>query len=226
MQLMALDAALGPMRMNYVDSTIACDVAHLYVLNATHVEIRRALNLTKAQLLHILADLFAEGMPKRARHVMTEAQVRDVHRKYLAGAGSIDDLSEAIGFTGDTARRRMRRMKLALSQAPSMEPVAPVRSPSRAEQREITVLVVARVDSLRATRGWSVERLASASNLSTWTLFGLRRDVHDPRLSTLLRLCNGLGVTSTELLGDLPLPVEPRTSRARTPPAAATGVAA
>ncbi len=202
--------------MNYVDNTIACDVAHLYVLNETHVEIRRALNLTRAQLLHSLADLFAEGMPKRARHVMTEAQVRDVHRRYLAGAGSIDDLSEAIGFTGDTARRWMRRMKLSLSQTPSAKPVAPVWTPARAEQREITALVVARVDSLRVARGWSVERLAGASNLSTWTLFGLRRDVADPRLSTLLRLCNGLGVTSGELLSDLPLPVEPRTSRART----------
>jgi DNA-binding Xre family transcriptional regulator len=214
------------MRVSHMDNDIAGDVAHLYVLNETHVEIRRALRLTRAQLLHVLADLFAEGMPRRARHVMTEAQVRDVHRKYLAGAGSIDDLSEAIGFTGDTARRWMRRMKLSLSQAPSMESVAPVRTPARAEQREITALVVARVDSLRAVRGWSVERLAGASNLSTWTLFGLRRDVADPRLSTLLRLCNGLGVTSGELLGDLPLPVEPRTSRARTAPAEATGVAA
>jgi DNA-binding Xre family transcriptional regulator len=212
--------------MNYVDNTIACDVAHLYVLDETHAEIRRALKLTRAQLLHILADLFAEGMPRRARHVMTEAQVRDIHRKYLAGAGSIDELSEVIGFTGDTARRWMRRMKLSLSQTPTMDSVAPVRSPARAEQRDITALVVARVDSLRVARGWSVERLAGASNLSTWTLFGLRRDVADPRLSTLLRLCSGLGVTSGELLSDLPLPVEPRTGRARAATAAATGVPA
>jgi hypothetical protein len=209
-----------------VDNGIVGDVAHLYVLHESHVEICRALNLTRAQLRRILADLFAEGMPKRARRVMTVAQVREVHRSYQAGAGSIDELSEAIGFTGGTARRRMREMKLSLSQAPGVESVGPVGSPARAEQREITALVVARVDSLRAARGLSVERLAGASNISTWTLFGLRRNVADPRLSTLLRVCSGLGVTSTELLGDRPLPVEPRTSRARTVRAAATGVAA
>jgi DNA-binding Xre family transcriptional regulator len=207
-----------------VDHGIVGDVAHLYVLHESHVEICRALNLTRAQLRRILADLFAEGMPKRARRVMTEAQVREVHRSYQAGAGSIDELSEAIGFTGRTARRRMREMTLSLSQVPDMEPGSRMRSPARAEQRKITALVVARVDSLRAARGWSVERLAGASNVSMWTLFGLRRDVADPRLSTLLRLCSGLGVTSGELLGDLPLPVEPRTSRARTAPAPA-GVA-
>ena len=207
------------------DSSVAGDVAHLYVLHEPHVEICRALKLTRAQLRRILAELFAEGMPKRARRVMTEAQVREVHRKYQAGAGSIDELSEAIGFTGGTARRRMRGMKLSLSHVPDMEPGSR-RSSARAEQREITALVVARVDSLRVARGWSVERLAGASNVSMWTLFGLRRDVADPRLSTLLRLCNGLGVTSGELLGDLPLPVEPRTSRSRTAPAAPTGVAA
>jgi DNA-binding Xre family transcriptional regulator len=207
-----------------LEATLDRDVAHLYVLDKTHIEIRTALKLTKAQLLHILADLFAAGMPKRQGHVMTEAQVRDVHRKYLAGAGSIDELSEVIGFTGETARRWMRRMRLSLSQTPSADPVAPVRSPARAEQREITALVVARIDSLRLARGWSVEWLAGESNLSVATLFGLRRDVADPRLSTLLRLCDGLGVTSGELLGELPLPVEPRPSRA-TMPAATTGVA-
>lgn len=208
-----------------LEGTLEHDVAHLYVLDKTHIEIRRALKLTKAQLLHILSDLFAEGMPKRYGHVMTEAQVRDIHRKYLAGAGSIDELLEAIGFTGDTARRWMRRMKPSLSQAPCSEPVAPVRSPARAEQREITALVVARMDSLRAARGLSGERLAGAANVSMWTLFGLRRNVADPRLSTLLCLCRGLGVTSGELLGDLPLPIDPRTSRARTAPEA-TGFAA
>ncbi len=202
-----------------LEGTLDRDVAHLYVLDKTHIEIRRTLKLTKAQLLHILADLFAAGMPKRQGHVMTEAQVRDIHRKYLSGTGSIDALSEGMGFTGDTARRWMRRMELSLSRAPT-EHVAPVTSPARAEQREITALLVARVDSLRVARGWSVEWLAGVSNLSIWTLISLRRHLADPRLSTLLRLCNGLGVTSGELLGDLPLPVEPRTSRARTAPAA------
>jgi len=118
------------------DPDIAGDVAHLYVLDKTHIEIRSALKLTRTQLLRILTDLFASGMPKRQGHVMTEEQVRDVHTKYLAGVGSIDDLSEAIGFTGDTARRRMRQRKLSLSA--SRELAAPAKSAAHAEQREIT----------------------------------------------------------------------------------------
>jgi hypothetical protein len=70
------------MRVNYAELSspdTAGEVAQLYVLDKTHIEIRRSLKLTRAQLLHILTDLFAEGMPKRQGHAMTEAQVRDVH---------------------------------------------------------------------------------------------------------------------------------------------------
>jgi transcriptional regulator with XRE-family HTH domain len=64
-----------------------------------------------------------------------------------------------------------------------------------------------RVEPLRLERGLSIERLAAGCGLSTATLSDLRRGLQeDPRLGTILKLCGGLGVTSEDLLGDLPLP--------------------
>jgi hypothetical protein len=60
-----------------------------------------------------------------------------------------------------------------------------------------------------------VERTARESDLSLFTVLNLRKRLTDPRLSTLLGLCKGLGVTSTELLGDLPLPIVARPRNAR-----------
>lgn len=200
---------------------LSSEVARLYLLDGTHHEIRRALDLTKAQLLAILTDLFTEGMPKRQGHVMTEAQVREVHRVHVGGLGSIDDLAEAIGFTGGTARRRIKKMGLVDERVrTSSRP--PPRTPIHAEQREITAVVIARVERLRSARGWSVERTALESDLSLFTLLNLRKRLTDPRLSTLLGLCKGLGVTSTELLGDLPLPMvaRPRSARIARPSSA------
>lgn len=193
---------------------LSSEVARLYLLDETHHEIRRVLNLTKAQLLAILTDLFTEGMPKRQGHVMTEAQVREVHRRHVGGLGSIDELAEAIGFTGGTARRRIKKMRLVAERA-STSRRPPARTLAHAEQREITAVVVARVERLRSARGWSVERTARESDLSLFTLLNLRKRLTDPRLSTLLGLCKGLGVTSAELLGDLPLPMVARPRSAR-----------
>jgi hypothetical protein len=193
---------------------LSSEVARLYLLEKTHHEIRRVLDLTKAQLLAILTDLFTEGMPKRQGHVMTEAQVREVYRMHIGGLGSIDDLAEAIGFTGGTARRRIKKMRLVAERA-STSRRPPARTLAHAEQREITAVVVARVERLRSARGWSVERTARESDLSLFTLLNLRKRLTDPRLSTLLGLCKGLGVTSTELLGDLPLPMVARPRSAR-----------
>jgi hypothetical protein len=193
---------------------LSSEVARLYLLKKTHHEIRRVLDLTKAQLLAVLADLFTEGMPKRQGHVMTEAQVREVYRMHIGGLGSIDDLAEAIGFTGGTARRRIKKMRLVAERA-STSRRPPARTLAHAEQREITAVVVARVERLRSARGWSVERTARESDLSLFTLLNLRKRLTDPRLSTLLGLCKGLGVTSTELLGDLPLPMVARPRNGR-----------
>lgn len=57
-------------------------------------------------------------------------------------------------------------------------------------------------------RGLSVERLAHESDLSIRTLCHIAEHVSDPRLSTVLTLFRGLGVTAGELLDDLPLAVE------------------
>jgi DNA-binding Xre family transcriptional regulator len=143
-----------------------------------------------------------DGLP--GRHRMTDAQVRAIHAGYLRG-GSIDELAAAIGFTGSTARRQIRKRKLPLKG----------QGAAHAEQQAITALLVARVHELRAVRGLSVERLAHASDLSMWTLPHITEHASDPRLSTVLRLCRGLGVTAGELLEDLPLPVQARPRRAR-----------
>lgn len=72
---------------------------------------------------------------------------------------------------------------------------------------EALALIVDRVDQHRARRGQGVERLAAESGLTRSSLSDLRHRRGDPRLSTLLKLCTGLGVSSTDLLGDLaPLP--------------------
>lgn len=84
------------------------------------------------------------------------------------------------------------------------------RTRARAEQRLITSLLMARVDELRKPRGLSLERLADASGLSAFTLYRLRQELNDPQLTTVLRLCRGLGATVGELLAGLPVPTEAR----------------
>jgi DNA-binding XRE family transcriptional regulator len=79
--------------------------------------------------------------------------------------------------------------------------------------RVITALLMARVDELRKSRALSRERLAGTSGISTWTLAHLSSELSDPRLSVVLRLCRGLGVTAGELLDELPLPIEARRPR-------------
>lgn len=178
---------------------IAGDVAQLYMQGKQHAEIGEALSLTKAQVHKILSPLFAEGMPKLGRSLSND-RVRAIHDAYVQGDGSIDDLGEAVE---KTARW-------------------PARSRAHAEQRVITALLMARVDELRKPRTLSLERLAFASDVSTSTLDHLRGDLSDPQLSTVLRLCRGLGVSAGELLDDLPLPVQARPRRARTPEEADT----
>jgi DNA-binding XRE family transcriptional regulator len=181
-------------------TTLAGEVAQLYMQEKQRAEIGGELNLPKALVDRILSDLFAEGMPKLERRSMSEAKVRAIHAAFVRGEGSIEDLAEAI----------------------EQEAREPARSRAHAEQRVITALLMARVDELRKPRALSLERLAGVSDVSRGTLNHLRSELSDPRLSTVLRLRRGLGVTAGELLHDLPLPVQPRPSYARTPAQAGT----
>jgi DNA-binding Xre family transcriptional regulator len=170
------------------------------------------LGLSKGQIHEILGELFAEGMPKPVRRAMTDAQVRAIHAAYLRG-GSIDRLSEAIGFTGSAARHKMHKRGLSLK--PHNNVRRPAKTWAHSEQHLITALLLDSVEQKRKARGLTIEHLAHASDLSVSTLQQMRAELSDPRLTTFLRLCNGLGVTPGELVGDLPLPTEARRRRVR-----------
>ena len=187
----------------------AAAVAQLYMQKTPRAEIAQALDVSRAQVDKLLSELFAEGMPQLMRRSMTDAQVRAIHTAYLRG-GSIDELAAAIGFHGSAVRRQMRKKKLPLRRE-----LAAGKTPAHAEQQLITALLMARVHELRQARGLTVEQLAHESDLTMSTLQYLDGTLRDPRLSTVLRLCRGLGTTAAELAGDLPLPVERRPRLAR-----------
>lgn len=186
-------------------------VAHLYIQGKRWAEIGAALNLTKGQLHKVFDGLFAEGMPKRERRCMTDEQVRAIHAGYLRG-GSIDKLGADIGFTGNAARQQIGNRKL-----PFRKQIGPAKTPAHGEQQAITALLAGRVHALRKARGLTVQQLAHESGLPMSTLKRLGEQLPDPNLTTVLRLCRGLGATPGQLLGDLPLPVEPRPRRALRP---------
>jgi hypothetical protein len=173
---------------------LAGDVAQLYMRGERHADVGEALNLTRAQTHKILSELFAEGTPKLMRRRLSDEKVRAIHALYVRGDGSIDKITEAIGFTPSVARRRMRKPELPLER--EMEARRLARSSAHAEQRVITALLMASVDELRKPRALSLERLAGVSNVSMWTLQHLSSEFTDPRLSIVLRLCRGLGVTA------------------------------
>jgi DNA-binding XRE family transcriptional regulator len=137
---------------------------------------------------------------------MTDEQVRAIYAGYIGG-GSIDGLAEAIGFTGAAARRQLGERDLPLKRELAEKGA---KAAARAEQHMITALLMARVDELRKARGLTIERLAHDADLSMFTLTGLREELRDPKLTTVLRICRGLDVTVAQLLGELPLPAQPR----------------
>jgi DNA-binding Xre family transcriptional regulator len=193
--------------------SLADDVAQLCRRGKQRGEIGEALSLPRAQIQKILSELFAEGTPTLERRRLSDEQVRAIHGAYVRGDGSIDKLAAAIGFAGSTARRRMRKLKLPLKRQAARKPA---RSRAHAEQRVITALLMARLDELRKPQALSIELLANVSDVSMGTLRQLRAELSDPRLTTVLRLCRGLGVTAGELLDGLPLPAEARPRQART----------
>jgi len=60
-----------------------------------------------------------------------------------------------------------------------------------------------RIKQLRKQRGLTKEKLAFENDLSKPTITRLERNEFDPKLSTLLKIANGLGVKITELLSCL-----------------------
>jgi DNA-binding Xre family transcriptional regulator len=167
---------------------LAGDVAWLYMQGEPHRDIGAAVGISEARVHKILGDLFSEGMPKLKRLHKGDERVQAIREAYIREDGSIQKVVE-------------------------MAAGKPTRSPAHAEQIMITGLLMARIDELREPRALSIERVAGAAHISVFTLQRLRRDLTDPHLSTVLRLCRGLGVTAGELLNDLPLPIESRQQR-------------
>jgi transcriptional regulator with XRE-family HTH domain len=63
--------------------------------------------------------------------------------------------------------------------------------------------VGARLAALRATRGISRDALAARSGTTAGAIYKIEKgEVHEPRRTTLLALCGGLGVALDELTGD------------------------
>ena len=60
-----------------------------------------------------------------------------------------------------------------------------------------------KIKQLREQRGLTKERLAFENDLSKPTITRIERNEFDPKLSTLLKIANGLGVKVTELLSCL-----------------------
>jgi transcriptional regulator with XRE-family HTH domain len=63
-----------------------------------------------------------------------------------------------------------------------------------------------RVRELRAERGWTTDRLAQETSLTTSGLSDIERAISEPRLSTVLLLIESLDVSPADLLAGIPAP--------------------
>lgn len=65
--------------------------------------------------------------------------------------------------------------------------------------REVMFMdVLQRIRTLCDARGWSAYRLAKESKISTGSLNNLFRLNNQPSLTTLIAICNGLGITLSQ----------------------------
>jgi len=190
-------------------AALAYELARHYMNGESWREIAAATGSSTSDVHEILSELFAEGMPKLKRRRMTDDQVRAIYADYLRGRRSIAQGAQAVGFTRRTVERRLRALELTVKRTQTVRPS----SPAHAEQRLITSRLMERVEELRRPKGLTLEGLARASGLSPGTLHHLRYELREPRLMTVLRLCRGLRVSPGQLIGDLPLPVEPHPRR-------------
>jgi len=66
-----------------------------------------------------------------------------------------------------------------------------------------TLKIGKRIKQLREQQGFTKERLAFENDLSKPTITRIERNEFDPKLSTLFKIANGLGVKITDLLSGL-----------------------
>jgi transcriptional regulator with XRE-family HTH domain len=71
------------------------------------------------------------------------------------------------------------------------------------EARAASIAFGARMRELRAARGFSQDELAHRTDVHPTAVGRLERGVREPRLSTILRIAEGLGVAPGELLDGL-----------------------
>jgi transcriptional regulator with XRE-family HTH domain len=74
-----------------------------------------------------------------------------------------------------------------------------VSTPSE-EARAASIAFGARMRELRAARGLSQDELADRTDVHPTAIGRLERGAREPRLSTILRIADGLGVAPGELL--------------------------
>lgn len=85
--------------------------------------------------------------------------------------------------------------------------------PTYAEMPEIAAILTDRIEQVRVALGLTVAQMATTGRLSGSTVAEFRRgETTDPRLSTVLKVCTGLGVAPEEILAGLPTPPPRRRS--------------
>jgi len=88
------------------------------------------------------------------------------------------------------------------TRATTAPPAAPLARPAPAPDRDIERRIAARLATLRAERGWSLDALAERTEISRATLSRLERGELSPTASMLGRLCTVFGWTLSRLMAE------------------------
>lgn len=62
--------------------------------------------------------------------------------------------------------------------------------------------VIERIKALNQSRGWSNYRLAKESGITYSTLCTMLNKAYAPSISTLIKICNGFGITLAQFFDD------------------------
>ncbi len=187
------------------------DVAQLYVGGKTWQAIADATDVPVSTVHAIMHELFNEGFPKLKRRKFSDQDARAAYRAYLRHDTTVRQVATTHGVHRTTVEQRWRTLGL-LRKKPRR--TKKPRDTAHTAQQAVTKRLVERIDELREARGLTVENLAIASGLSNATVQAMRYALSDPKLTTVLHLCVGLGVTPGQLLDALPQP-GPRPRRPR-----------